>query len=209
MADARTIPYQCASCNAVLISPVACDACHTLSERAPDLDHFGLLGIERWFQIDERALKQRYLALARSTHPDAFGGASDRLRELSVRLSAQVNEAYRVLRDPVLRAGYLLELAGGPSAAADRTVPPELLGSVMLIREELEEAKSAGDTVTIGRIRDDVRAERAATLDQIASLADAIDTVGPEQQQRIRALINSMKYYDNLLTETAVLSPES
>ena len=65
---------------------------------------------------------------------------ADFISEIDQQISAQVNEAYRTLKDPLLRAEYLLESAGGKSSAADKSVPGNLLADVMVLREEIEAA---------------------------------------------------------------------
>ena len=62
--------------------------------------------------LDEAQLQERYRELQRATHPDKFASAGDQERRIAMQHAAQVNEAYEVLRDPVRRGFYLLELRG-------------------------------------------------------------------------------------------------
>ncbi|WP_372861188.1 Fe-S protein assembly co-chaperone HscB [Spongiibacter sp.] len=109
-------------------------------------DHFSLLGVERSFELDERALTLSYRALQRSAHPDRFAGDDERQRRLAVQKSAQINEAYETLRSPTRRAAYLLELAGQAVDGAAKTFrDPEFLMQQMQLREELAELHDAAD----------------------------------------------------------------
>jgi len=198
-APRQTIPSKCLSCSAPLESPIVCTGCHTLYPVPEKADYFALLRLPRRYRIDEQELTRAFLSLTRNIHPDYFGAGSEEMRLLAVRLSAEVNDAYRILKDPVLRAGYLLECAGGASAASDRSVPPRVLGEVMEIREAIEEA--GADAGELRRIRDRVAGLRAEVLDEIADAADDLSGAGPEDKIRLRSLINSVKYYDNLLSE--------
>jgi hypothetical protein len=105
----------------------------------------------------------------------------------------------RVLKDPVLRAGYLLEQAGGSSAAADRSVPQSVLTEVMMFREEVEDAE--GDQAAVAAVRQRVEQQRRETLEQIADIAEHLGMATEDGRSGLRSLINSIKYYDKLLTE--------
>jgi len=158
-----------------------------------------LLGVERAFSLDQDKLRASFRALSRNIHPDRFSGQPPEVMAMATRLSAEMNQAYATLEDPARRANYMLELAGGPSAADVRDVPGNLLAEVMMIREEMEEADRDDRT----RICESLLAQRADVLDQIGSLADQLATADDETKTNFRKLLNSIKYYDNLLNELA------
>lgn len=79
-------------------------------------------------------------------------------------LSARINEAYKTLQSPLLRAQYLLSLRGIDVADDERlkVEDPELLMEVLEAREQIEEAQEEGDLVEMrevndGRIKESVR----------------------------------------------------
>ncbi len=135
-------PAKCHACQRPMNTPLFCDHCRNLYP-AEGLTHFEMLGFTPRYDLDPAELRQRYLQTSRDIHPDSFSGSAD--TGLSVRLCAQLNEVYRVLSDPVLRAEYLLEISGGQSAAQDKNVPPEVLTTALTLREELEAAREADD----------------------------------------------------------------
>lgn len=194
-----TLPVKCLKCETDLSSPIVCDGCSTLYPVPKTADHFMLLGVERVFNLDEEKLRTSFRALSRSIHPDRFSGQPPEVIAMATRLSAEMNQAYATLKDPARRANYMLELAGGPSAADVRDVPGNLLAEIMMIREEMEEAE--GDDLT--EIREPLLARRSDALNQIGSSADQLATADDETQTSFRKLLNSIKYYDNLLSELA------
>jgi len=197
--ESCTVPEKCLKCSAELTSPVVCEGCHTLYPLPQRVDYFALLGLPRTYALDEAAVEERYLAVSRHIHPDYFGGASGEMQQLSIRLSAELNEAIKILRHPVLRAGYLLELCGGASAADDRTVPPNVLSETLMLREEIEEAQSGGDADELRRLRDSVDRRRAELIAQIADLAGKLPGASSADKTSLRHSINAVKYYDNML----------
>ncbi len=178
-------------------SPLFCDHCHSLYP-ADGCDHFTLLGVERKFDLDPTELRQRYLQVSRGVHPD-FHGTGERATA-SVLLSAQLNEAYRVLADPVLRAEYLLELAGGPSAAADKHVSPEVLADTFALRERIAEAKAAREEAALAECRARAQQMHAAAMQQVAELARRLPG-DAGVRQRLRGALNALRYAQKLQSE--------
>lgn len=193
-----SVPQKCMACSAELTSPVVCAGCHTLYPVPQSADHFSVLGLPRTYDLDLDALEDRFLELSRHTHPDFFSGASAGDQQLATRVSAELNEAIKVLRHPVLRAGYLLEICGGASAASDRTVPSEVLGETMMLREEIEDAQNDNDADALNALRARVDERCNAWLEKIQTLARKLPDASKEEQAALRHAINAIKYYDNM-----------
>jgi curved DNA-binding protein CbpA len=92
-------------------------------------DYFALLEQPRQPWIDLEKLEQKYYELARITHPDQSSKSRHHF--------AQVNEAYRTLRDPKLRLQHLLTLEGNPPSTSTAKVPPDLADLFMKIAPAL------------------------------------------------------------------------
>lgn len=107
-------------------------------------NYFELFGLPLRFEVEERDLADRYKNLQRQLHPDTV--ADERRKRFAVQASALVNEAYRILRSPVDRAGYLLEQAGyKPDNGAGSQLLPEFLIQQIQLREELEAIPGTDD----------------------------------------------------------------
>src|SRR6476660_635571 len=115
---------------------------------AEKLDHFSRFGLARKLWIDMGTLEQKFLQLSWKLHPDNFVNASAAEQERSLKRSSELNDAYRVLRDPVARVEYLLRIEGTRKEGEQKQqAPPELLEEVFELNEsldELREAKSSG-----------------------------------------------------------------
>jgi molecular chaperone HscB len=71
-------------------------------------------------------------------------------RRYSAEQSMALNEAFEVLRDPLSRAEYLLELAGHAIDANGLTIDdPELLAEALAAREDLADALSSGEVARL------------------------------------------------------------
>lgn len=146
--------------------------------------HFDLFGLPRSFGVDRQLLDSRFRELQRTAHPDRFVNAPDTERRLSAQQAIRINEAYQVLKDPLLRGRYLLELAGIDHNDEHRTTrDARFLMEQMELREALSDVRSAPNAFAaleeiLGRIESelgDLTAEVAALLEcrDAASLASA------------------------------------
>lgn len=117
------------------------------------------------FSIDLRALKREFLQLQARAHPDMHPQTDKKRAEA---LSARINEAYKTLQSPLLRAQYLLSLRG-IEVAADETATvedPELLMEVLEAREQIEEAAREEDLTAMKAINEERVRASEATLEQ-------------------------------------------
>ncbi len=76
------------------------------------IDFFALFGLPCRYPMDRPQLDRHYDALQRQLHPDNYVAASAAERDLALRRSSQVNEAYQTLRSPLARARHLLVCRG-------------------------------------------------------------------------------------------------
>lgn len=107
-------------------------------------NYFELFGLPLRFEVEERELAERYKNLQRQLHPDTVTTADERLKRFAVQSAAHVNEAYRILRDPLGRAGYLLQQQGYRlDGVTGRQLPAEFLMRQIQLREELETVPGA------------------------------------------------------------------
>lgn len=168
------------------------------------MDHFERLGLPRRFAIDPADLEREYLARSRALHPDYHQLSSAADRAASVALSAALNEAYTVLRDPFRRADYILGLLGGPSAAEQNDMPPEFLEEMLELRMEIAELQPG--TPRASELETQLAARRDALLDRVGSILDQPETPGNrERLVEARRLLNAARYLGNLLRDLRAL----
>jgi molecular chaperone HscB len=121
-------------------------------------NYFAFFDLPSKLQIDTVSLEKRFYALSRRLHPDRFASKSIAEQEEALRESSLLNDAYRTLKDPILRTQYLLTLEGveleeQSKAATDaarasgeqkkQIVPAELLEEVFELNMQLAEMRAA------------------------------------------------------------------
>lgn len=165
------IPSRCGECGESLISPIVCTACATLRPPKNEFNHFVRLGLPLQYSVNLKDLERRFLVLARGLHPDQFAQRPPEERALAEQLSAQLNDSYRAIRDPLLRAEYLLELEGGPTRDQEKRTPKAFLMEMLEINEEIEEAESdLNETAreSLSKLKVDLSARRDAVVAEVA-----------------------------------------
>ncbi len=189
-------------------------------------DYFAFLGVPRKLNLDAADLEQKFRALSRQFHPDYFYNAPPAERRASLERSSYLNDAYRALKQPAARIGYLLELEGfAPKAddpsRASKEVPPALLEEVFALNEELDEVRerrASGAAADDWRARlqrarqpiEDKRAEHEEQLHELSAKWDALvedaakGRAGSESDRRavlgaLRERMLERNYISNLL----------
>ena len=121
-------------------------------------DYFQIFSLPRHLRIDTAALETAFYAQSRKLHPDRFASKPLAEQEFALAASSRLNDAYRTLKDPILRTQCLLTLEGveleeqsKAATEAARTsgtekkqlIPPELLEEVFDLNMQLMEMKAA------------------------------------------------------------------
>lgn len=108
------------------------------------MNYFQLFDIKASFDIDLTQLSQTYQTLQKAVHPDRFAHASSQDQLLAVQKSAEINDAYQTLKQPLKRAGYILILRGVDLPNEQHTFgDTRFLMRQMELREMLAEVKFA------------------------------------------------------------------
>jgi DnaJ-domain-containing protein 1 len=89
-------------------------------------DNFALLNEPRRPWIEPDALKQKFLALSASIHPDKIHSAAESEKSAAGKKFAELNAAYHCLLEPKSRLLHLLELELGAKPKDIRQIPPAL-----------------------------------------------------------------------------------
>jgi len=105
------------------------------------------------FDIPLASLRREFIALQSLVHPDKspLGPAKQRAEVLS----AQINEAYRTLSDPLARAQYLLAYQHGIDVTAEdgAKVYPQDQETLMKVLEVQEAVEEAAEESTIAELK--------------------------------------------------------
>lgn len=170
------------------------------------MDYFSLLGVPRRLDLDQAYLRDRYYQRCAELHPDRRPVADGVTRGTATLQSAEINQAYRVLRDPVTRARYWLDLRGG-SRRGQTTVIPKAIADTCLATHEFLHRIDAGEAAATALLG--VEQSRLATLRNQLVLSLETQFVlwndrsadSSQLAEQLRESLLELGYLDKLLKE--------
>src|SRR5687768_16450748 len=173
---------ECRNCGAgAPVDEHFCPQCDRILALGRYGDYFTFFGLPRRLQLDPQDLERRFRDLSRKFHPDFFYNAPPAERLASLERSSYLNDAYRVMRNPVARIEHLLAIEGLPPAKSEdgtAKVPPALLEEVFALNEELDELRELRDSGT----------DPAHLRDRLDMARRPIDRKSDEHDRRIQEL---------------------
>src|SRR4051812_12655733 len=90
-------------------------------------DYFALFNEPRRPWLDPESLKQKFLALSATVHPDRVHNLGEAERAAANERATELNAAYNCLREPKDRLRHLLELELGALPKDVQRIPSELM----------------------------------------------------------------------------------
>lgn len=210
-------PLVCWNCHERTVGTHFCSSCGKVLQVPEHSDYFAMFEIPRKLWIEMGALEQKFLQLSWKLHPDNFVNATNAEREISLKRSSELNDAYRTLRDPVARVEYLLAIEGSRKEGQNKQqAPPELLEEVFELNEsldELREAKASGsDTANLkhrleaaeknfeGKLTEVDAELQNAAHEWDAALPSGDSTKRQAIKNKLNDLLNRRSYIRNLVT---------
>ena len=212
-------PLVCWNCHERTLGTHFCSSCGKLLQLPQGIDYFALFEMPRQLWMEMAALEQQFLQLSWKLHPDNFVNATEQERELSLKRSSELNDAYRTLRDPIARVEYLLAIEGQRKEGEKKQqAPPELLEEVFELNEsldELREAKASGENLAGRKARlesaeknfqaklGEVDGELQATAREWDAALQGDAATRKKIMAKLNELLNRRSYIRNLVTNVA------
>jgi molecular chaperone HscB len=166
-------------------------------------DPFSTLGVEPVFDLDIAALERRHRELSRQLHPDRYVGKPAGERRQALGRAIEMNDAWRVLKDPIRRAEALLALRGTPVGETNEPKPDqELLMEMMEQRESLSEARQSRDAARLEKLAAAMRT-RSASVER--ALGEALADKNADAALRH---LGELRYLRRFLDEAAAIEDE-
>lgn len=158
---------------------------------------FALFDLPVAFQVDSALLNERYLALQKSLHPDNFSAASAQEQRLAMQKSAEINDALRILKDPITRADSIIAINTGetenPEEKSNNDI--DFLMQQMEWRETLENIENRQDTDELTAFTQEINQIRHAILSELSTAFDA------QQWDIARAITDKLRFIKKLQAE--------
>jgi curved DNA-binding protein CbpA len=186
-------------------------------------DYFSVLNEPRRPWLDPDALKEKFLSVSTTVHPDRVHHLGESERATAQERSVELNAAYSVLREPKNRLRHLLTLELGTVPTDIQRIPQELMDSFMevgqlckradklvlekanvtspLLKVQLFE-RSQQETEELLNLQQRLAAKRHLLVESLKqidkewSTADSRSPARDEQLQRLEELHRLFSYFD-------------
>ena len=163
------------------------------------MNYFELFDLPATFNVDVAELSTRYRELQKATHPDRFANASEQQKMLAVSRTAQINDGFQTLKDPIRRAEHMLELRGLEIQNETQTVKDiSFLMQQMEWREALEMVAKTGNEDQADELEQSFKQYRA---DITAELQLLLATNDDAQIQNAADHVRKLKFMAKLQDE--------
>ncbi len=114
-----------------------------MSEDILSSNFFELFNLPVSYDVNLTQVQQRYMTLQKKVHPDKYANGSAQEKRISMQQTSWINEAQTTLKDPVLRAIYLLKLKGIDfNLENETTMDAGFLMQQLEMRERLEHIRN-------------------------------------------------------------------
>jgi molecular chaperone HscB len=168
-----------------------------VANQSSSSDPFALVGLAPSYDVDLAALERAFHERSKASHPDRVANAPAAERVAALSRSRALNDAYQLIRRPVARAEYLLARAG-ITIGANEKLDPTFLMAILELREELAEARAAGDTARVRELAGEMKERRDGALEALPPLFAADDFAA------IKERLIVLRYLDRYLEECDV-----
>lgn len=184
----------CWSCEQVFnpSNDLFCNGCAKLQPQVKEQNYFQLFSLPVSLALDLSLLERRFQQLQKSVHPDLYASKTEAEQVIARARSAAAGEAYSTLRNPLLRARYVLAMKG-VDLESHTLNDQELLMEIMEQQEALDEIAADGD-----RMAQKAAEFLALSKQCIRDAEDLLEKHGDGALQPVTHLIIKAQYYDKL-----------
>jgi molecular chaperone HscB len=200
---------RCPHCQSNVTGTEFCPECGRILPLNEKLSPYVTLGFEQErLVIDRGELDRKLFELSKKFHPDRFVSKTPLEVELAHEWSAAVNNAYRTLKDPILRAKYWVERQLGSIEEKSAHVPPEMAELFFEVQDQLETIRDSDGTPPASAI-EEVRKAEADLRKEVISLEKQLESVfqeydaQPDEKKivRMKDILSERSYMKSFLRQ--------
>lgn len=163
-------------------------------------NYFSLFQLPNSLPVDHVALSAKYQQLQRQYHPDNFATANDSEKSAIMQQSANINQAYQTLKDPIKAAEYRISLAGIDIYAEHETIhDTDFLFEQFELREILDNIEQAQDWQALDAFYHQILQQKQAVYSQLLQLIDQ------QNWQIAKNELYKLRYYARLIEQIELL----
>jgi molecular chaperone HscB len=152
------------------------------------VEYYEIFNLKPTLNLSNEELKKSYQALQKQYHPDRFIHATAETQQKALINSSLINDAFKVLENPVSRAQYLIECR---HIETSNQMNPTFLMRQIELEERLEE--SVAKIVDLKKMLDEVNTEYSTRY------IDLEKKFSNNELQQISELMNEIIFLDKFI----------
>jgi len=163
------------------------------------MNYFELFGLPIGFQVDAAKLRQAYMEIQRTSHPDKFTQSSIDDQDIALEKSAIANKAFTLLNNKELILPYVLEVMGYMETDEKYALSPDFLMEMMDLNEAWMDADSEAAKSNVTQQVKTIQNAIYTTVKAILE-ANSID-ITEEAMLQVKEYYYKKKYLDRILAD--------
>ncbi|MCO6495923.1 MAG: Fe-S protein assembly co-chaperone HscB [Bacteroidetes bacterium] len=165
-------------------------------------NYFRFYGLEPTFNLDEKLLRQKYLEINKTYHPDFFVLDPAKQAE-ALQISSYNNDAYKTLEKFDKRVAYYLSLYGLYDKESKAELPPDFLMDVIDLNEELADAQFDADETKISILKSKINALMQEPINNLKRIGLELDKTQNKEvlHNEAKTEFQKYKYFSRLLSK--------
>lgn len=164
------------------------------------MNYFELFEQPISFELDLDRLTSQYYNLSKKYHPDRFTLASEQDQAAALEKSAEVNKAFKILKDENSRIRYILDLFNAAPQEGKEKMSQEFLLEMMDLNEAIMEYKFDPSNEKEVKIREQIETFKVELDTTAHPLKANFDFSNPNREEldKIKTLYLKKKYLKRL-----------
>jgi molecular chaperone HscB len=161
-------------------------------------------------QINTAQLKRKYYELSRQYHPDHVSLADADAQEAAMKMSTQINEAWKTLSDVDLRLKYILTLKNIIAEAEEFKLSNNFLMQMMDVNESIADAKLQGNATMLNSIHvqiEELKVQLKQSIQWALAVAD-LHHLSESEANSLKQYYYQSKYLRRLQQQLQDKAPE-
>ena len=163
------------------------------------MNYFELFGLPIGFQVDAAKLRQAYMEIQRTSHPDKFTQSSSEDQDIALEKSAIANKAFTLLNNKEQILPYVLEVMGYMETDEKYALSPDFLMEMMDLNEAWMDADSEAAKSNVTQQVKTIQNAIYTTVKAILE-ANSID-ITKEAMLQVKEYYYKKKYLDRILAD--------
>jgi len=163
------------------------------------MNYFELFGLPIGFQVDAAKLRQAYMEIQRTSHPDKFTQSSSEDQDIALEKSAIANKAFTLLNNKEQILPYVLEVMGYMESDEKYALGPDFLMEMMDLNEAWMDADTENDKHSV---TEQVKTIQNAIYTPVKAILEgnSID-ITKEAMLQVKEYYYKKKYLDRILAD--------